>query len=185
MQLTLDKDSGIVSEARQVCSPNCDERPEDCSLDLIVIHSMALPPGEFGGPWIDQLFCNCLDPNEHQYFEAIHGLKVSSHFLIRRDGHLVQYVPIGQRAWHAGKSSYLGREACNDFSVGIELEGDEVTAYTDEQYAVLAELVDKLQRAYPTLAEASIVGHSDIAPGRKTDPGDVFDWRRLEGLLDG
>ncbi len=185
MQLTLDKDSGIVSEARQVCSPNCDERPEGCSLDLIVIHSMALPPGEFGGPWIDQLFCNCLDPNEHHYFEAIHGLKVSAHFLIRRDGHLVQYVPIDQRAWHAGKSNYLGRKACNDFSVGIELEGDEVTAYTDGQYAVLAELVNKLQTAYPTLAEAPIVGHSDIAPGRKTDPGDVFDWRRLEELLGG
>jgi len=183
MRLTLDIDSGIIEEARQVCSPNFDERPADCGPELIVVHSIALPPGEFGGPWIDHLFCNCLDPAEHQYFEEVHELRVSSHLLIRRDGELVQYVPLTSRAWHAGPSSYQGREACNDFSVGIELEGDEVTPYAAPQYEMLADVIRTLRLNYPDLAKAPLVGHSDIAPGRKTDPGDVFDWPRLNQLL--
>jgi AmpD protein len=184
MKLTLDNASGLVPEARQVSSPNCDHRPPRCEPELIVVHAIALPPGEFGGPWVDQLFCNCLDPEEHEYFAEIHKLKVSAHFLIDRSGQLTQYVPVNQRAWHAGASAYQGREACNDFSVGIELEGDEVTPYTDAQYQRLAQLIQTLRGTVKSLENAPIVGHSDIAPGRKSDPGEVFDWRRLHHLLE-
>lgn len=183
MELTLDSRSGLIAQARQVASPNCDERPADCLPDLIVVHCIALPPGEFGGPWIDQLFCNCLDPAEHDYFKEIHDLKVSAHFLIDREGGLTQYVPVNQRAWHAGASVYAGREACNDFSVGIELEGDEVSEYTESQYMVLAAVINTLRAAVDSLRDAPVVGHSDIAPGRKTDPGTAFDWAKLGGLL--
>jgi AmpD protein len=151
--------------------------------ELIVVHCIALPPGEFGGPWIDQLFCNCLDPAEHHYFAEIHGLKVSAHFLIDREGSLTQYVPVNQRAWHAGESVYAGRPACNDFSVGIELEGDEIRDYTAVQYKVLAAVIDTLRASVDSLRDAPVVGHSDIAPGRKTDPGAAFDWTRLSDLL--
>jgi len=172
---------GILTGARQQLSPNCDERPEDISL--LIIHGISLPPGEFGGPWIDALFTNSLNPNEHEYFRQIVDLRVSSHLLIRRDGELVQYVPFEQRAWHAGESSFEGKTCCNDFSIGIELEGTDDIAYTDEQYQQLAKVIASIQAEHPAITTERIVGHSDVAPGRKTDPGGVFDWPRLHKLL--
>jgi N-acetyl-anhydromuramoyl-L-alanine amidase len=151
--------------------------------ELIVIHGISLPPGQFGGPHIDQLFTNRLDPSDDPFFREIAGLKVSSHLLIRRTGEVVQYVPLHRQAWHAGKSSYQGRQQCNGFSVGIELEGVDDRPYTQAQYRRLATLLRILQRGVPSLANAPIVGHSDIAPGRKTDPGPAFDWIRLRKLL--
>ncbi len=177
--------SGLVRGARQVPSPNCDDRPEGVLPELIVIHGISLPPGRFGGPWIDDLFANDLDPGAHPYFRAIAGLRVSTHLLIRRGGELVQYVPLHRRAWHAGESSYRGRPRCNDFSVGIELEGTDDRPYTAAQYRRLAAVIRLLRRSVPSLATAPLVGHSDIAPGRKTDPGPAFDWQRLRGLLRG
>ncbi len=182
MNLRVDNSSGLLDGARQCPSPNCDERPEGQPLELIVIHGISLPPGEFGGPWIDALFTNSLDPAVHPYFADVHQLRVSAHLLIRRDGEVVQYVPFQRRAWHAGVSSYQGRERCNDFAVGIELEGTDELPYSDAQYRVLAEVVAALRCAYPSLGE-NITGHADIAPGRKTDPGPAFDWQRLQGLL--
>ncbi|MGR8980788.1 MAG: 1,6-anhydro-N-acetylmuramyl-L-alanine amidase AmpD [Gammaproteobacteria bacterium] len=164
-------------------SLNCDERPDPSDIDLVVIHCISLPPGEFGGPYIDQLFCNKLDPEEHAYFNEICRLKVSAHLLIKRTGEIVQYVPFDRRAWHAGMSVYAGREKCNDFSIGIELEGSEQTAYTDKQYRQLASVIRILLKTYPKLSRERITGHSDIAPGRKTDPGKSFDWGKLQGLL--
>lgn len=184
MTLHIDTTSGLVATARQAPSPNCDARPDGTPPDLIVIHGISLPPGEFGGPWIDALFTNSLDPAAHPYFQAIHQLRVSSHLLIRRDGELVQYVPLHRRAWHAGVSSHCGRERCNDFSIGIELEGSDDLPYEPVQYQVLAELIAALRAAYPSLAAGQIAGHSDIAPGRKTDPGPCFEWPRLYALLE-
>jgi AmpD protein len=175
--------AGLVSEARQVESPNCDDRPAGCPPELIVVHGISLPPGQFGGPYIDQLFTNSLDSNAHPYFAEIADVQVSAHLLIRRDGSLVQYVPLDRRAWHAGESCFDERERCNDFSVGIELEGEDTTPYTDEQYDMLARLIVSLRAHIPTLADAPVVGHADIAPGRKTDPGEAFDWERLTGLI--
>lgn len=152
-------------------------------LELVVLHGISLPPGEFGGPWIERLFTNCLDPAAHPYFREIRGLEVSSHVLIGRDGGLTQFVPFGRRAWHAGESRYGGRERCNDFSVGIELEGADDVPYEAAQYAALAGVISALRASYPSLGSAEIVGHSDIAPGRKTDPGPAFDWPRLDALL--
>ena len=149
-----------------------------------MIHGISLPPGEFGGPWIDELFRNSLDPAAHPYFATVCRLRVSSHLLIRRDGELVQYVPLTERAWHAGESSYAGRRHCNDFSIGIELEGSDELPYDPRQYRALASLVRLLRTALPSLRRAPVVGHSDIAPGRKTDPGPAFDWNRLQALLD-
>jgi len=181
--LTIDCDSGLISQARQVSSPNQDERPAGCLPELIVVHGIALPPGEYGGPWIDQLFSNCLDPRAHPYFRKIAGLKVSSHLLIRRDGELVQYVSFYRRAWHAGRSCYAGREGCNDFSVGVELEGSDNMPYTAGQYDVLGEAIMALRRFMPSLSNAPVVGHCDIAPGRKTDPGPAFDWAQLTRIV--
>ena len=164
-------------------SPNCDARPDESDISLIVIHGISLPPGKFGDDYIDQLFTNKLNMNAHPYFKEISGLKVSSHLLIRRDGELVQYVPLQKRAWHAGVSSYKNRENCNDFSIGIELEGADETPYSDIQYQVLAETIKSLLQSYPALSEDTIAGHSDIAPGRKTDPGIAFDWQYLSRLL--
>jgi AmpD protein len=166
-------------------SPNFDERPDAEDISLLVIHCISLPPGEFGQNFISQLFCNQLKPNDHPYFEAIHQLKVSAHLLIKRDGGCVQFVPFNQRAWHAGQSCYQGRERCNDFSIGIELEGTESLAYTDAQYKQLSEIINTLLAAYPNLSLQKITGHSDIAPGRKTDPGESFNWPRLYALLEG
>jgi AmpD protein len=179
----IDTDSGWLRRARRVPSPNYDARPGGILPELIVVHGISLPPDEFGGPWIDRLFTNTLPPGEHPYFEKIKDLKVSSHVLIRRDGEPVQYVPFQERAWHAGASSYQGRERCNDFSVGIELEGADETPYEPAQYRVLSSVILTLCAAYPTLSLSRIEGHSDIAPGRKTDPGPAFDWQRLHALL--
>ena len=166
--LTIDPESGLIREARQVPSPNQDERPEGCGPELIVIHGISLPPGEFGGPWIDDLFTNCLNPQGHPCFHEIATSEVSSHLMIRRDGELVQYVSLFERAWHAGQSSYEGRERCNDFSVGVELEGADDIPYTNEQYDVLYETIVELRKSIPSLSTAPVVGHSDISPGRKS-----------------
>jgi AmpD protein len=169
---------GLVAGVTQVASPNCDSRPEGMPIVLAVIHGISLPPGEFGGDAIARLFTNRLDAGAHPSFAGIAALRVSAHFLIRRDGALVQFVRCSLRAWHAGESSWRGRVRCNDFSIGIELEGTDVLPYADAQYRVLAALLRALRRRYPIRA---IAGHSDIAPGRKTDPGSAFDWRRVEG----
>jgi AmpD protein len=174
---------GLLGGARVVDSPNCDARPGSIDPELIVIHGISLPPGRFGGPWIDALFTNALPAAEDPYFETIQHLRVSSHVLIGRDGSLTQYVPFGQRAWHAGSSYWRGRASCNDFSIGIELEGTDEDPYDDRQYSALADLVTALQEEYPSLADGWIAGHCDIAPGRKTDPGPAFDWARLEHEL--
>lgn len=179
----VDAASGLMRGARQVPSPNRDERPAGILPELIVVHGISLPPGEFGGAWIDQLFTNRLPQDAHPYFATIAGLKVSSHVLIRRDGEIVQYVPFHDRAWHAGASSYCGRERCNDFSIGIELEGADEIAYEPAQYGSLTAAILGLCAAYPTLSIEHVSGHSDIAPGRKTDPGPAFDWPRLRALL--
>ena len=181
---TLNTESGLVAEARQVESPNCDDRPSECAPELIIVHGISLPPGEFGGPWIDQLFTNQLSADAHPYFAEIQGLQVSAHFLVRRDGELVQYVPVTRRAWHAGESCYGDRERCNDYSIGIELEGEDTTEYAKAQYHTLAKLITTLKATLPSLAEADIVGHSDVSPGRKTDPGDAFDWGLLRKVLE-
>ncbi len=169
-------DAGWLPGARRVPSPNCDERPALEPVRLIVIHAISLPPGEFGGPEIIQLFTNCLDPKAHAYFREIEGLRVSAHFLVRRNGECIQFVNCNKRAWHAGVSSWMEREACNDFSIGIELEGCDQLSFEDAQYLSLNQLLQDLVRRYPIEA---VVGHSDIAPGRKTDPGPCFDWSRV------
>lgn len=164
-------------------SPNADERPAGCAVDLLVIHNISLPPGEFGGPYIGDLFQNRLDPGVHPYFRDIAGLRVSAHLLIRRDGAAQQFVALDRRAWHAGKSHYGGRDGCNDFSIGIELEGSDDTPFSEAQYARLADLTRAIQRLFPAIRGARIVGHSDIAPGRKTDPGPCFDWGRYRAAI--
>ena len=179
----IDTQSGLLRGARHVPSPNFDARPGGILPELIVVHGISLPPDSFGGPWIDRLFTNTLPPDEHPYFATIQALKVSSHVLIRRDGEPVQYVPFHERAWHAGASIYQGRERCNDFSVGLELEGADAVPYEAEQYRMLSETIVALCAAYPSLSLSRIAGHSDIAPGRKTDPGPAFDWQRLYALL--
>jgi AmpD protein len=179
---SVDVESGLVLEARQLPSPNCDERPENCGPELIIIHGISLPPGEFEGQWIDQLFTNCLDPSAHPYFEEIKDLRVSSHFLIRRDGELVQYVSLHKRAWHAGESCYQDRQNCNDYSIGIELEGEDAVPYAEFQYEKLIMLIDALRNSLHTLRDAPVVGHNEVAPGRKTDPGDAFDWSRIRSV---
>lgn len=181
--VTIDA-QGWLAGVRRVASPNCDERPDPQDISLLVIHGISLPPGRFGGHWIDALFTNTLDPHAHPYFETIAALRVSAHLCIRRDGSMTQYVPFARRAWHAGVSSYGGRERCNDFSIGIELEGTDERPYTARQYARLVAVTRKLLDAYPRLQPAHIVGHSDVAPGRKTDPGASFDWARFRALLE-
>lgn len=166
-----------LADARRCPSPFANERPEG-EVSLAVIHGISLPPGQFGGPYIDQLFLGQLDAEADPYFATVHELQVSSHIVIRRDGEIVQYVPFDRRAWHAGRSSYQGRDNCNDFSIGIELEGDDEQAYTDAQYSQLITLVQCLWHYYP-LAQGALTGHSDIAPGRKTDPGPCFEWARV------
>ncbi len=181
--MRIDLDSGLMRGARQIASPNRDLRPPGMEADLIVIHGISLPPGEFGGPWIDRLFTNSLPPEAHPYFTEVGSLRVSSHVVIARDGAVTQYVKFTERAWHAGKSSYEGREGCNDFSVGVELEGTDTLPYEAAQYAALAEVVAGLCAAYPRLSPERLVGHSDIAPGRKTDPGPAFDWQFARRLI--
>jgi AmpD protein len=181
--LQVDLETGLMREARQVASPNCDSRPIGVEADLIVIHGISLPPGEFGGPWIERLFTNSLPAEIHPYFAEVAVLRVSSHLVVQRDGALTQYVSFADRAWHAGQSIYEGREACNDFSVGVELEGEDTVPYEATQYDALAEAVAALCAAYPRLSQQRLVGHSDIAPGRKTDPGPAFDWPRARRLI--
>jgi len=167
-----------LSQASKVPSPNYDDRPIGQAVSLLVVHCISLPPEQFGGDYIDQLFCNQLNPDEHPYFKQIYQLKVSSHLLIKREGGVVQYVAFDKRAWHAGLSDYKGRQKCNDFSIGIELEGSENQLYTDTQYQQLIAITETLIAHYPDLYSQNIVAHSDIAPGRKTDPGPSFDWDR-------
>jgi len=171
---------GWISGARRIASPNFDQRPPGTPVDLLVIHNISLPPGEFGGDAIIRLFTNTLDTALHPYYAQLRGLKVSAHFLVRRDGEIIQFVACGKRAWHAGVSSWHGRERCNDFSIGIELEGDDYQPFADAQYAALTRLTRLLRRAFPV---GGIAGHSDIAPGRKTDPGPHFDWQRYSRLI--
>jgi AmpD protein len=181
--LLVDLKSGLMRGIRQIASPNCDSRPAGVEADLIVVHGISLPPGEFGGPWIDRLFTNALPPDAHPYFAEVADMRVSSHLCIRRDGEVTQYVKFTERAWHAGQSSYDGRKACNDFSIGVELEGTDTLAYDDLQYQSLAHVVAALCAAYPRLTPARMAGHSDIAPGRKTDPGPAFDWPHARRLI--
>ncbi|MCB5190241.1 1,6-anhydro-N-acetylmuramyl-L-alanine amidase AmpD [Methylobacillus arboreus] len=176
--LSIDQ-QGLVAEAEFIASPNFDARPAGSEICLIVIHNISLPPGKYGGPGISELFTNRLNPHAHPYYAEIHQLRVSSHFVIRRDGALQQFVPCEARAWHAGVSSWQGRERCNDFSIGIELEGSDFEPFATAQYTVLQALLKLLVSHYPI---RDIVGHSDIAPGRKTDPGPHFNWKMLAGL---
>ena len=176
--LQIDSGSGLIRGARFVASPHCDTRPPGAPIDTLVIHSISLPPGRFGGSGIEQLFCNTLNPDEDPYYLEIKDLKVSAHVLIRRNGELVQFVPLHQRAWHAGQSYCEGRTRINDFSIGIELEGADNLPFEDAQYESLARLTRVIRQVYPAVTPARIYGHSDIAPGRKTDPGPLFDWKR-------
>ena len=168
--------NGVISGVRFIASPNSDWRANAADVRLLVVHNISLPPGEFGGDGVIELFTNRLDPAAHPYYATIDTLRVSAHFFIRRNGELIQFVACGKRAWHAGVSSWRGWERCNDYSLGVELEGDDTTPFTDGQYAQLNALIAQLKLAYPAL---EIAGHSDIAPGRKTDPGAAFDWTRI------
>jgi AmpD protein len=177
-RITLDV-KGLARGARFIPSPNCDDRPPETKVALVVIHNISLPPGEFGGDAIIQLFTNTLDYGAHSFYDTLRGLRVSAHFLVRRTGELLQFVLCSRRAWHAGVSSWCGRPCCNDFSIGIELEGTDLTPYAEEQYRQLTRLALALEQRYPI---RDIVGHSDIAPTRKTDPGPAFDWDRFRAL---
>ena len=168
---------GVLSNTRFIASPHCDHRSNPADIRLIVIHNISLPPGKYGGNGVVELFTGQLDPVEHPYYAQIHRLRVSAHFFIRRDGEIIQFVPCLKRAWHCGVSIWQDWERCNDFSLGIELEGDDDTAFTDMQYRQLQELIASLRAAY---GELQLAGHSAIAPGRKTDPGPYFDWSRVE-----
>lgn len=172
--------TGWASGMRRIASPNCDARPHGTAIELLVIHNISLPPGEFGGKAIAQLFTNTLDTEAHPYYAQLRGVRVSAHFLIRRNGEIVQFVPCSKRAWHAGASLWQGRSGCNDFSIGVELEGSDHVPFSDQQYTALARLTRLLQRTYPVRA---LAGHADIAPGRKTDPGPCFDWPRYFAAL--
>jgi len=167
-----------------VPSPNFDERPQGCDVELVVVHNISLPPREFGGPYIDALFTNTLDARAHGYFADIADLRVSAHLLIDRDGRVTQYVPFSRRAWHAGESCFQDRTRCNDFSVGIELEGADDVPFEEMQYRRLAEVIRVIRAEWPGITWERIVGHSDIAPQRKTDPGPAFDWQKLKGLVE-
>lgn len=174
---------GWLTGVRRLRSPNHDRRPAGCGVDTIIVHGISLPPGEFGGRWIADLFLNRLDPDAHPYFAGVAALQVSAHLLVRRDGVVLQFVPLEARAWHAGASRFRGRERCNDFSIGIELEGTDDLPYTQRQYGRLAQLARLCMRAYPAITRDRIVGHCDVAPGRKTDPGPAFDWRGFRARL--
>ncbi|MBI3896872.1 MAG: 1,6-anhydro-N-acetylmuramyl-L-alanine amidase AmpD [Gammaproteobacteria bacterium] len=183
--MKIDITAGLVEGVRFVPSPNCDARPNGCIPEVLVIHAISLPPSQFGGPGIEQLFCNRLDPTEHPYYAQIKDLQVSAHLLICRDGSVVQFVPLHLRAWHAGQSQCESRTRVNDFSIGVELEGSDDMPFEDAQYRSLTELTQALRRAYPVITPTRIYGHSDISPGRKTDPGPHFNWRRYRASCDG
>lgn len=176
-------DTGLIEPAAQCPSPNRDARPDGASPEMVVLHGISLPPGEFGGPEIEALFTNTLDFDAHPYFQGIRGLEVSAHLLIRRDGAVTQFVPFTERAWHAGESIFRGHGRCNDYSIGIELEGEDETAYDDRQYGALCDVLKAIFDAYPAISAREVAGHCDVAPGRKIDPGPAFDWLRLyDGL---
>ena len=179
--MIVDPKTEVLSGVRYVPSPFCDDRPDDRDISLIVIHGISLPPGEFGGNGIEALFTGRLDASAHPYYAEIAQLKVSAHLVIRRDGGLMQFVPFTRRAWHAGVSRFADRSRCNDFSIGIELEGTDTLAYTAVQYEVLHQVLDALKARYPTLS--AVRGHEHIAPGRKTDPGPAFNWGHLASRL--
>jgi N-acetyl-anhydromuramoyl-L-alanine amidase len=181
--MEIDLQQGLLNKTVLHLSPNHDDRPDPTDISGIVIHNISLPPGEFGGGWVDDLFLNKLDPNAHPYFAEISHLRVSTHILIRRDGELIQYVPFAKRAWHAGLSSWEGRERCNDFTIGIELEGCDDNKFEQAQYQQLSELIVALCASYPLLTTDKIKGHSDISPDRKTDPGPFFNWEELKKML--
>jgi len=183
-KLEINIDTGLLNDVLFIPSPNFDERPLLGLIDLLIIHGISLPPGKFGGNAIVELFTNTLDPKVDPYFADVANLKVASHLLIRRTGEIIQFVPFNKRAWHAGVSEFQGRSNCNDFSIGIELEGTDEIPYEDIQYQQLAEVTRCLMQTYPAITKERIVGHSDVAPGRKTDPGVVFDWKRLYNSLD-
>lgn len=172
--------NGVITPAEQVASPNFGDRPKGVPIDLVVVHSISLPPGDYGTGAVQRFFCNQLETSEHPYFEEIAGLEVSAHVLIERTGKVTQFVNLDRRAWHAGRSSFEGREECNDFSIGIELEGTDYDVFEESQYIALAALLIALESHYEGVTTGRIVGHSDIAPGRKTDPGEGFDWHRLD-----
>ncbi len=174
---------GWYQNARHVPSPFFDQRADQQDISLLVIHNISLPPGQFGGPYIEQFFLGHLNPDEHPFFKVIHNMGVSAHCLIRRDGEVVQFVSFLDRAWHAGASSFAGRARCNDYSIGIEMEGSDFVAYTDAQYRALAMLTQELMTTYPLITIPRITGHQYIAPQRKTDPGLAFDWRRYRDAL--
>jgi AmpD protein len=185
-QFTIDKATGLLESAALCPSPNHDARPNSGDPSMIVVHGISLPPGQFGGPEIEALFTNTLDWDAHPYFGEIRGMEVSAHLLIRRDGTVIQFVPFTERAWHAGESCFRGQSRCNDFSVGIELEGEDETPYDDRQYPVLQDVIRALCTTYPGISPREVAGHCDIAPGRKSDPGPAFDWLRLyDGLGSG
>ena len=180
---TVSPRKGLIRPAEQCPSPNQDDRPDGCEPDLIIIHSISLPPGEFGGPYVEQLFTNRLNWDAHPYFGEIRDLTVSSQLFIRRGGDLIQFVPFGRRAWHAGTSCYRERQECNDFSIGIELEGEDETPYADPHYDTLIRVISALQTTYTSLCARRIVGHCDVSPDRKSDPGPAFDWLLLYDVL--
>ncbi len=179
--MIINEETGLLQDCVQCPSPNKDERPAGQAIDLIVVHSISLPPGEYGGKAIENFFQNRLNKNEHPYYSEIHEMQVSSHLLIKRTGNIVQFVPFHERAWHAGQSNYQGRERCNDFSIGIELEGSDTDVFEDKQYQQLVGIIIALQATYPKISD-NITGHSDISPGRKLDPGTGFDWQKLNDL---
>ncbi len=176
--------TGLLNTATFIPSPNHDERPAQTAIDLLVIHGISLPPGKFGGEFISKFFCNELDANAHPYFQEIAQMKVSSHVLILRSGEIIQFVPFHKRAWHAGESCHDGRNGCNDFSIGIELEGTDETPYEKIQYLQLIQISQQIMLTYPEITRHRIVGHSDIAPFRKTDPGAVFEWNFFRESLE-
>ncbi len=177
-------ENGLLKPVLYQASPHCDERPANMPIDMIVVHNISLPPREFGGCAIEEFFCGKLDMDSHPYYASIASLRVSAHLLIKRDGEIVQFVPFTKRAWHAGESSFQGKIRCNDFSIGIELEGTDHIPYELWQYEKLSEVVSLLMQTYPAITKERIVGHVDIAPGRKTDPGPVFDWAYLKGKIE-
>jgi len=179
----LELDKHWLEHVNVIESPNCEDRPVGAEIDLLVIHHISLPPGKYGEDFVEQFFLNCLNPTAHPYFAEIADVRVSSHLYIKRSGKVIQFVPLVKRAWHAGVSAWQGRENCNDFSIGIELEGCDEKPFTDAQYDALTTMTEQIRTIYPAITKDRIVGHSDIAPGRKTDPGPCFDWQRYLGAL--
>ncbi|MES2217325.1 MAG: 1,6-anhydro-N-acetylmuramyl-L-alanine amidase AmpD [Pseudomonadota bacterium] len=182
--MEIDFQTHLLTAARQLTSPHCNERPAGLPVDMVVIHGISLPPNEFGTGIVEKFFCGELPVSDELYYQEIKDLRVSAHLLISRLGKITQFVPFNRRAWHAGVSLFKGRDNCNDFSIGIELEGTDDLSYTEEQYKQLALVLKTLMTAYPAITRSRIVGHVDVAPGRKTDPGESFDWMRLDCLLE-